>query len=370
MPPSLIPISSQFHKSPLIALKFQEKQGSFEVNLFHLILHFSNKLLNFFEMRKGSTRFPDVMRQTGGGRIGISHKPSKKVKTLRSVAGVDKLPKKLVDNGYTVNLVTVPRKSRSVLNKRYSDPSSPSRTNAISRCQMPSTDGSSKKAKLDPDEQHSIMKIEEEAVAGLLALAANAKTNEVKLNKISEVSASKTEDEFQKYAQIHDLNESDVKKDSKDVTVGNESRKRCASHVYICQIIKNLKNAKGKMVISHEEAKTVTTPETFMNLSTGINLNEAIPVSKNTFGSQPSGCGVQTYFGNPYCDPSQWSRPVFPNQQMWMNPFMYKALKSGSYVQASLHNVLGPKHYPSSGYDENGAMFRVDSPLTLKLSLQ
>ncbi|MFS8006752.1 hypothetical protein Hanom_Chr14g01252861 [Helianthus anomalus] len=320
-------------------------------------------------MRKGSTRFPGVMRQTGGGRIGISHKPSKKVKTLRSVAGVDKLPKKLVNNGHTVNLVTVPRKSRSVLNKRYSDPSSPSRTNAISRCHMPSADGN-KKVKLDPDEQHSIMKIEEEAIAGLLALAANNNTDEVKLNKISEATASKTEDVVQKYAQIHDLNESDAKKDSKDVTVGNESRKRCASHVYICQIIKNLKNAKGKTVISHEEAKTVTTPETFMNLSTGINLNEAIPVNKNTFGSQPSGCGVQTYFGNPYCDPSQWSRPMFPNQQMWMNPFMYKALKSGSYVQASLHSVLGPKHHPSSGYDENGAMFRVDSPQTLKLSLQ
>ncbi|KAI7740816.1 hypothetical protein M8C21_032960 [Ambrosia artemisiifolia] len=334
-------------------------------------------------MRKGSTGFKDGTRQSGGGSFVISHKASKKLKRLSALAGLDnkptcskrvKLPKNLSDNGHMVNLVSVPRKSRSVMKKRFADLSSPSRTSAISRCEMPSTDGN-KKVKLDPDEEQSVMKNEEAAIAGLLALAGNDRTDEIKLNnKISEATGSKAEDLVQECVQFHDLNESsntlDVKKDCKDVTVGNESRKRCASHVYICQVIKDLKMTKGKMVISCEEAKGVTAPKVVMNVNSGINLNEAIPFSSNTIEGQPTGCGVQSYFGNPYCDPSQWSRPMFPNQQMWMNPFMYKPLQSGSYVQASLHNVLGSKHNSSLGSDES-AMFRVDSsPLTLKLALQ
>ncbi|KAI3797408.1 hypothetical protein L1987_32665 [Smallanthus sonchifolius] len=344
--------------------------------------------LHFADMKKGSTRFSDATRQTGEGSIVISHKPSKKLKTLSSVTGMDesssskrvKFPKKILDDCHSVNLVSVPRKLRSVMKKRYSDPSSPNLTNGISGCEMSSTDGN-KKLKLEPDEQqHTIVKDEEEAIAGLLALAGNDNTHEINLklkNKISDATVSKTEDLVQKRVQIDDLNESRntvvvnlVKKDSKHVTDGNELRKRCASHVHICQIIKNLQMTKGKTVNLRKEPKTEITPENFKNVNAGINLNESITVSKTVFQDQPSGCGVQSYFGNPFCDPSQWSRPVFPKQQMWMNPLMYKPLQSGSYVQPSLHNVLGSKHHPSSGYDENRVLFRVDSPLTLKLALQ
>ncbi|KAI3796973.1 hypothetical protein L1987_39660 [Smallanthus sonchifolius] len=341
-------------------------------------------------MKKGSTRFSDATRQTVEGSIVISHKPSKKLKTLSSVTGMDesscskrvKFPKKILDDDHSVNLVSFPRKLRSAMKKRYSDPSSPNLTNRISGCEMSSTDGN-KKLKLDPDEQHAIVKDEEEAIAGLLALAGNDNTHEINLklkNKISEATASKIEDLVQKRVQIDNLinlNESKntvdvnlMKKDSKHVTDGKESRKRCASHVHICQIIKNMQMTKGKMVNSCKEPKTEKTPENFQNVSAGINLNEVTVVKKIEFQDQPSGCGVQPYFGNPFCDPSQWSRPVFPKQQIWMNLLMYKPLQPGSYVQPSLHNVLGSKHHPSSGYNENGVLFRVDSPLTLKLALQ
>ncbi|KAL8201892.1 hypothetical protein R6Q57_011039 [Mikania cordata] len=346
------------------------------------------------KMKKGSNRFLDATRPSDGGSIVNSHKPSKKLKTLSSVDGMDKstcskrvkLPKKLLKDDHAVNLETVPRKLRSVpsavMKKRYS-------TNLISRCEISSTDDN-KKLKLDPDEHpHSITKVEEEAIAGLLALSGIDNTHEINLNyKIPEATASKPEDSAQKCVQIDDVNGSrnivDVKKDSKDVTDGNNNtRKRCSSHVYICRIIKNLQTTKGKMVNSRKESQTKTTPENATAFNRSINLNEPITVSKIIFQEQPSGCRVQPYFGNPFCDPSQWSRPLFPKQQIWMNPLMYNPeAQSGSYEQASLHNVLASKqqhelslkmqldHHHSSGYDENGVLFCVDNPPTLELALR
>ncbi|KAK1406596.1 hypothetical protein QVD17_42042 [Tagetes erecta] len=310
------------------------------------------------------------------GSIVNSHKPSKKLKTL---SFMDKsttcskrvnLPKKRLDDSHTISRVPVPRKLRSALKNRYSDPSSSNLTNGISKFETSSTLGN-KKPKLDPDEQHHLQtKDEEEAVAGLLALGGNDITHEVNLNiKHSVVTSSKTEDLVQDHMQINDPNESrnrlDVKKDS---------RKRCSTHVYICRIIKNLKNAKGKTVNLPIEAKTETTTENVTNV--GIVL----------FDDQSSGYGVHSsYFGNPFCDPSQWSRPVFPKEQMWVNQFMYKQPQLGSYLQASFHNALGSKqqqqqqqlgfkmhfdHLPSSRHDENGVLFHVDSPPTLKLALR
>ncbi|XP_076913304.1 uncharacterized protein LOC143571586 [Bidens hawaiensis] len=104
---------------------------------------------------------------------------------------MDKLPKKLLDDSYAVNLISVPKKLRSGMNKRHIDQSTPNL--------MASADGN-KKVKFNQDE-HLMMKNEEEAIAGLLALAENDITNthEIKLNN-----------------KFHDLNESrnilDVKK--------------------------------------------------------------------------------------------------------------------------------------------------------------
>ncbi|KAD7477603.1 hypothetical protein E3N88_00739 [Mikania micrantha] len=320
------------------------------------------------KMKKGSNRFLDATRQSDGGSIVNSHKPSKKLKTLSSVDGMDK--------STCSKRVKLPKK------KRYS-------TNVISRCEISSTDDNNK-LKLDPDEHHHLItKVEEEAIAGLLALSGIDNTHEINLNyKIPEATASKPEDSAKKCVQIDDLNDSrnivDVKKDSKDVTDGNNNtRKRCSSHVYICRIIKNLQTTKGKTVNSHKESQTKTTPENATTFNRSINLNEPITVGKAIFQEQPSGCRVQPYFGNPFCDPSQWSRPLFPKQQIRMNPLMYNPeAQSGSYEQASLHNVLASKHkqqlslkmqldhHRSSGYDENGVLFCVDNPPTLELALR
>lgn len=163
----------------------------------------------------------------------------------------------------------------------------------------------------------------------------------------------------------------------KNVSGGNKSRKRCASHVYICRIIKDMQFLEGKMVNSNIQPKTDTSPENYMNSYVGIDLNEAIGASKTIFQDQQRACGVQPYFGNPFCDPSQWSRPVFPKQQMWVNPLIQPHLNS--HLQPSMLDVLGSKQQlryevqlgqRSSGYQENGSLFRVDNPLTLKLTLQ
>nr|XP_043632121.1 uncharacterized protein LOC122603476 [Erigeron canadensis] len=350
-------------------------------------------------MRKGSTRVSNVMRQTDRGSDGIWNKASKNLKSLNCVDDMDnnsiyskrlKLSKKTLDNCHPVYHVSVPKKLRSALQKRqtgYVSPSSPSLSNGISRFEMPSED-SNKKLK-DEEQQSTVCKLimeqitisEEEAIAGLLSLpriyARSNTTLEINLNnKISEES-SMSEDLVNKCVQIDDLNQStntvDVKKDSIDNKSGNKSRKRCMSHVYICRIIKELQFMEDKTVISHIQMKTDPASENMMNSRVGINLNEAITANKTEFQYQRRACKAQPYFGNPFYDPSQWSRPVFPRQQMLMNPFI--TAHSG-YVQPTMLDALGAKQeykmqygQCSMGYEENGGLLHVDIPSALKLTL-
>ena len=150
--------------------------------------------------------------------------------------------------------------------------------------------------------------------------------------------------------------------------------------MYICRMIKNLQIIEGSKVNLQIEPRTGTTPESNTDCSVGIISNEA----RTTM--------LQPYFGDPFCDPSQWSRPMFPNKEMWMNPFIHGARNqnwqnggrelmvshSGSFVQASLLDVQGSnqRRYKmqfgqrTSGCDKNGGLLQADSPLALKLTLQ
>ncbi|PWA36587.1 hypothetical protein CTI12_AA594060 [Artemisia annua] len=354
-------------------------------------------------MRKGSTRFSDVMRQTeGGNNNGILHKPSKKLKMscVGETSKKVKLPKKFLLDCHRVDHVYVPRRLRTGFTKRLKEnvsPSSRSLTNCIHNNEKP-LENSNKKTNVYVDKQrHSTMlklfaeqitEDEKEAISGLLALvgtnAEDNNTNKINLNKeIAEAEDSKCKALVIKHVQIHDLIDSntlDVKKDSKDVTDGNKSRKRCCSHMYICRMIKNLQIIEGRKVNLQIEPRTGTTPESNTDCSVGIISNEARTTT------------LQPYFGDPFCDPSQWSRPMFPNKEMWMNPFIIGARNqnwqnggpelmvshSGSYVQASLLDGQGSNQHlykmqfgqRSSGYDKNGGLLQADSPLALKLTLQ
>lgn len=352
-----------------------------------------------YKMRKGSTRFSDVMRQTeGGDNNGILHKPSKKLKMscVGETSKKVKLPKKFLLDCHRVDHVYVPRRLRTGFTKRLKEnvsPSSRSATNWIHKNEMP-LETSNKKTSIYVDKRHSTMlkffveqitEDEKEAITGLLALvgvnAEDNNTNKINLNKeIARAEDSYCKDLVIKHVQIHDLVESntvDVKKVSKDVTDGNKSRKRCCSHMYICRMIKNLQIIEGRKVNSQIEPRTDTTPESNTDCSVGIISNEARTTT------------LQPYFGNPFCDPSQWSRPMFPNQEMWMKPFIHGARNqnrqnggrelmvshSGSYVQASLLGVQGSNYkmqysQRTSGYDKNGGLLQADSPLALKLTLQ
>ncbi|XP_071698938.1 uncharacterized protein [Rutidosis leptorrhynchoides] len=331
-------------------------------------------------MRKGSTRFSDVMRQTGRGSDGILHKSSKKLKTLSSVGEMDtsscsktlKLSKKILDDCHTVNHVFVPRKLRSALVKRQHEYVSP--TNGISTFKL-SSEVSNKKL-----EANAVTKDEEEAVAGLLALAriyfGDNNSPQIYLKKeTSEAETSRSKDLVPKCAQIDVTNKSinavEIKMDYNNViNGGNKSRKRCASHVYICRLIKDMQFMEGNMVNSHKLLKTETiSSENNLNRNVGIDLNEGITASKTISQDQHCAFGVQSYFGNPFSDPSQWSRPVLPKQQIWVNSLMPPRLNP--HVQPSMRDVLATKQeLRSLGYQENGDLFRVDNPLTLKLTLQ
>nr|GEV63220.1 hypothetical protein [Tanacetum cinerariifolium] len=244
-----------------------------------------------------------------------------------------KLPKKFLLDCHWVDDVYVPRRLRTGITKRLKEnvsPSSQCPTNWIHKNKTPLENSSSKKTNVYVDKQrHSTMlklfaeqitEDEKEAIAGLLALARinaeNNNTNKINLNKeIAEAEDSKCKDLVVKHVQIHDLIDSntvDVKKDSKDITDNNKSRKRCCSHMYICGMIKNLQIIEGR---------------------------------KN------------------------WQN----GRHELMVPH------SGSYVQATLVDVRGSNQHlgykmqfgqRTSGYDKNGGLLRVDSPLALKLTLQ
>ncbi|GJT58334.1 mastermind-like protein 2 isoform X1 [Tanacetum coccineum] len=339
----------------------------------------------------------DDVDLNGGDINGILHKPSKKLK-LSCVGETNKkvkLPKKFLLDCHRVDDVYVPRRLRTGITKRLKEnvsPSSQSPTNWIHKNEMPLEKSSNKKTNVYVDKQrHSTMlklfaeqitEDEKEAIVGLLALARinskNNNTNKINLNKeIAEAEDSKCKDLVIKHVQIHDLIDSntiDVKKDSKDITYGNKSRKRCCSRMYICRMIKNLQIIEGRKVNSQIEPRTDTTPVSNTDCSVGIISNEARRTT------------LQPYFGNPFCDPSQWSRPMFPNQEMWMNPFIHGARNqnwqndghelmashSGSYVQGSTHHLRYKMQFcqRTSGYGKNGGLLQVDSPLALKLTLQ
>ncbi|KAI3724429.1 hypothetical protein L2E82_36204 [Cichorium intybus] len=332
------------------------------------------------ELGKGYTRFSASMLQTeGGDSIGISLKPSKKLKTLSSMGKIDqsistkrvKLPKKFFDDCYTVNHVPVPRKLRSAIKQRYYDVVLQNPKDGKLLLQTP-LEENNKKLEVNKEEgQHStisesiseqITKDEEEAIAGLLLLDGNNNNEEVNLK--SETSDS--EDFVKNGPVIEDLNKStkivDVEKDCKDFRDGNESRKICSRHVYICQMIKQMQVTEVKTVNSHKEL-------VFQDQMHGCGV-EARGCS---FAQDHTSFQVPTppYFGSPLYDPSQW--PSL-RQQIWMNPFMAGARyqnwqKSGlettqhhsgsNHILPSLLNVLGTK--------ENGGLFLVDSSPTLNL---
>lgn len=362
-----------------------------------------------------------------------------------------KLPKKFFDDYDTVNHASVPRKLRSAMKKRDYEsvsPSSPNNRNRIRRFEMDSKD-LSRKLKVGSDEQQLIIsesneekitKDEEEAMAALVAMAGiipgnDNKTEEINLKNETSAAeasnlqekhdsktcgsqiASKSKDLVQESVQIEDLNETrntfGVKKDSKDVvTDGNKSRKRCSSHVYICRFIKDLQVTEGKLVNSHQEpkqraytdAKTDKIPENITNGNADKISNKLSTANRTIFQDQrqaqnhsaaTSGqVSVLPLFGSPLYDPSQWSRPLFPKQHMWMSPFIpgvryqnwlnggcdtmppgsssYGGMAGGSnYAQPSLLDTRKMQFgHRSSGFDENGGLFVVDSSPTLKLTLQ
>ncbi|XP_024988776.1 uncharacterized protein LOC112523413 isoform X1 [Cynara cardunculus var. scolymus] len=425
-------------------------------------------------MAKGSSRFSSATRQTeGGDSDGILHKSPKKLKKLSSMAEMNqssqststttsskrvKLPKKFFDDYDTVNHTSVPRKLRSAMKKRQYEsvsPSSPNNKNRVRKFEMDSEDRN-RKLKVGVDEQHptisesnaeKITKDEEEAMAALVAMAGiipgndnstediNLKneTSAAEASNLQEKSDSKTggspaaskpKDLVQESVQIEDLNEIrntfSVKKDSKDVTDGNKLRKRCSSHVYICQFIKDLQFAEGKLVNSVQErkqraytdAKTDKIPENVTNGNADKISNKTSTENRTIFQDQrqvqnhsaaASGqVPVLPLFGSPLYDPSQWARPLFPKQSMWMSPLIpgaryqnwpnggcetmppgsnsYGRMSAGSnYAQSSLLDTgKTPQQlqyktqfgHRSSGFDESGGLFLVDRSPTLKLTLQ